>query len=129
MFTKILLTLTVIVGIAFFLRMKGAENESSQSATTRRSPATKKEPSEGQKMFRQGAYLFLIFMAISAAVMVYYEIGDRYKTVTVQVVNTQTGERSSYQAEQQNIKSDRFTTLEGKTVYIAEIERIEIVPE
>lgn len=128
MITKILLTLSVIVGIAFYLRMKGADNASMPAAPSRRAPAVK-QPSEGQKMFRQGAYLFLIFMVISAAVMIYYEVGDRYKTVTVQVVNTQTGERSSYQAEQQDIKSDRFTTLEGKTVFIAEIERIEIVPE
>lgn len=128
MITKILLTLSVIVGVAFFLRMKGAVDDSTPKARSRPAVNTR-QPSEGQKMFRQGAYLFLIFMAISAAVMVYYEIGDRYKTVTVQVVNTQTGERISYQAEQQDIKSDRFTTLEGKTVYIAEIERIEIVPK
>jgi len=45
------------------------------------------------------------------------------------VVNTQTGERVSYQAEQQDIKSDSFKTLKGKTVYVADIECIETEEE
>lgn len=61
--------------------------------------------------------------------MMYDEIGDRHKTVKVHVVNTQTGERVSYLAEQQDIKSDSFKTLKGKTVYVADIECIETEEE
>lgn len=124
MILKILFTLSIIVAIVIYLRIKNA------SVT---SPATrslqKKEPTENEKMFRQGAYLFLVFMVISALVVMYFELGERYATVRVHVINTQTGERTSYQAEQQHIKSDHFKTLKGRTVFVADIERIEIEPE
>jgi membrane protein insertase Oxa1/YidC/SpoIIIJ len=124
MLTKILFTILIIMAAIIFLRMKNAEE-----ARTPPGKARPKAESENQKMFRQGAYLFLIFMALSAGVMMYFELGERYKTVKVNVVNTQTGARVSYQAEQQDIKSDSFKTLEGKTVYVADIERIEIEEE
>lgn len=128
MITKILFTITVVVGIMLFVRMKNDKNQ--QASSARRGGAAKPaEPSEGEKMFRQGAWLFLIFMGISALVMVVYELGNQYATVNVHVVNTQTGERVSYQAEQKDIKSNQFTTLEGRTIYIADVERIEIDPD
>ena len=80
-------------------------------------------------MFRQGAYLFMLFMVLSALAVFFLEIGDKYEKVNVYVVNTQTGQKMSYKAEQKDIKSNSFKTLEGRTVYIADIERIEIVPE
>lgn len=122
MFTKILITLVVIIGAAMYLKMRHTEQEGPR----RPAPAQKRQLSEKEKMFRQGAYLFMAFMVFSALLVFYFEIGDRYQTVQVHVVNTQTGERMSYQAEQQQIKSDHFTTLEGRTVYVADIERIEI---
>lgn len=122
MITKILFTLLIIVGAVIFLRMKNAQNEQT-------SPARKAEISENTKMFRQGAYLFMIFMVISAMVVVYFKIGDNYETVNVHVVNIQTGERVTYQAQQQDIKSKQFTTLQGRTVYVADMERVEIEPQ
>jgi len=130
MITKILLTLTVIVGAALFLRIKANRNGEGRRVVTR-TPASAKPspPSEREKLFRQAAWLFMLLMATSAIVMVVYELGEQYATVRVHVVNTQTGERTSYQAEQKDIKSNQFTTLEGKTVYIADVERLEIDPE
>lgn len=121
MITKIIFTLLIIMGAVIFLRMK-------QSETERQPQPQKIEPSESVKMFRQGAYLFLIFMLISAVVVFYFKIGDRYETVSVHVINIQSGERVSYQAQQQDIKSNKFTTVEGRTVYVADIERVEIEP-
>ena len=126
MITKILFTISIIVGVIFFLRMRNAseDNPSDSSHSRSQQPAA---PSEGEKMFRQGAWLFLILMGISAVVMVVYELGEQYDTATVHVVNTRTGESHSYQAEMKDIKSSQFTTLEGRTIYIADVERIEVV--
>jgi len=110
--------------MVIFMRNKNATQTSRESR-----PQPKKVPSENEKMFRQGAYLFLIFMVISAIVVMYFELGERYATVKVHVINTQTGERTSYQAEQQDIKSNQFKTLKGRTIYVADIERMEIEPE
>lgn len=128
MITKILFTISVIVGVMFFVRMKNASNNPSPT-TNRASNSKPSEPSEKEKMFRQGAWLFLIFMGISALVMVVFELGNQYATVQVHVVNTQTGQRSTYQAEQKDIKSNQFTTLEGRTIFIADIERMEVEPD
>ncbi len=122
MITKILFTLTVIVGVILFFRTRSAE------APQHKASATKKEPSENEKMFRQGAYLFMLFMVLSALAVFIFKIGDDYATVNVHVINTQTGQKLSYKAEQQEIKSNSFKTLEGRTVYVADIERIEIEP-
>ncbi len=122
MITKFLFTLTVIVGVILFFKMRGAP---AQQQTQR---GVKKVPSENEKMFRQGAYLFMLFMVLSALAVFIFKIGDDYATVNVTVINTQTGQKQSYQAEQKEIKSNSFKTLQGKTVYIADIERIEIEP-
>ncbi len=122
MITKILFTLLVIVGTILFFK-KQREGE------IRRSAQQVPELSENQKLFRQGAYLFLGLMVLSAIVMLTFEIGERYETVKVHVINTQTGNRQTYQAQQQDIKSNRFTTIEGRVVYVADIERVEIEPE
>jgi ABC-type Fe3+ transport system permease subunit len=128
MITKILLTLTVIVAVILFLRMKASLRD--HDTTSRRSSASQPAiPGEKEKMFRQGAWIFMIVMGISAIVMVIYELGAQYATVNVHVVNTQTGERVSYQAEHKDVKSNQFTTLEGRTVYLADIERMEVEPE
>ena len=128
MITKILLTLTVIVGVVLYLRMKSATGENRTAAAR---PRTTQDPAqaEREKLFRQAAWAFMLLMVVSAIVMVVYELGDQYATVRVHVVNTQTGERVSYQAEQKDIQSNQFTTLEGRTVFIADIERIEIEPQ
>ena len=123
MITKILFTLTVIVGVILFFRTKRARPQQQN-----RSSQPKKEISENEKMFRQGAYLFMLFMVISALAVFFFEIGDDYTKVNVHVINTQTGQRLSYEAEQKDIKSNSFKTLEGRTVYIADIERIEVDP-
>ena len=123
MITKILFTLLIIIGAVIFLRMK-------QSETVQRpQPQRQKvEHSENVKLFRRGASLFLIFMVISALAVFFFKIGDRYATVSVHVINIQTGERVTYQAQQQDIKSNQFKTLQGRTVYVADIERVEIDP-
>jgi len=121
MITKILFTIVVVLGtIIFFKKTRG------QQVARSSAPAVM---SEGQKMFRQGAYLFMILMVISAIGVFVFKLGDDYATVNVHVINTQTGERVTYQAEQKQIKSDRFKTVDGKTVFVADIERVEVESE
>jgi len=46
--------------------------------------------------------------------------------LTVHVINTQTGARSSYQARREDVQASSFTTVDGRKVYVAGIERIEV---
>ncbi len=125
MITKILFTITIIVAVIFYLRMRNT-SEDSTPASGRVHSSKPTAPSENEKMFRQGAWLFLIFMGISALVVVVFGLNDQYTTANVHVVNTQTGQTKTYQAEMKDIKSNQFTTLEGRTIYIADIERMEV---
>jgi hypothetical protein len=120
MITKILFTILVVVGTILFFRKQRTQQVRHSSA-----PAVM---SEGQKMFRQGAYLFMLFMVLSAIAVFVFKLGDDYATVNVHVINTQTGKRITYKAEQKDIQSNHFKTLEGRTVFVADIERIEVEP-
>ena len=122
MITKILFTLTVIVGVILFFKAKRAPQVTNRAAV-------KTVETENQKMFRQGAYLFLILMALSAAGMMVFNFFKSTSTVSVHVIDTQTGRQVTYQALQQDIKSRQFKTLEGRLVYVADNERIEIEPD
>ncbi|MCH7881119.1 MAG: hypothetical protein IIB69_06000 [Proteobacteria bacterium] len=120
MLTKILFTLAVITGCFWYVSAKRGH----------RAPpilviASKKDLRK-RKLLRRSAYLFMGFMMLAAIAMIYIEISDNNTLVTVHVINSQTGSRVSYQARRQDIKSSSFTTLEGSTVYVANIERIEV---
>lgn len=128
MITKILFTLTVIVGVILFFKTKRNMTGETQSTANRR-PAVKAVETENQKMFRQGAYLFLGLMILSAVFMMAYNYFDSNSTVTVHVIDTQTGRQVTYQAKQQEIKSRRFTTVKGRVVFVADNERVEIEPD
>ena len=120
MLTKLILTLLVIVGALWFVSSKRGEPKQRVLVI-----ASKKEQ-ENRQMLLRGAYVFMGIMVIAAAVMIYMELSDSYATVTVHVVNTQNGTRSSYQARRQDIQGSSFTTLDGREVYVAGIERIEV---
>jgi len=120
MLTKLILTLLVIVGALWFVSSQRGEPKQRVLVL-----ASKKEQ-ENRKMLRRGAYVFMAIMVIAASVMIYLELSDSYATVTVHVINTQNGTRSSYQARRQDIQGSSFITLDGRKVYVAGIERIEV---
>ena len=120
MLTKIILTLSVIVGCFWFVSSKRAQNRQPLLVV-----ASKKEQ-QRKAILQRGVYLFMFIMVISAAAMIYLEVSDRYTTVTVHVINTQTGVKNSYQARREDVNASSFTTVEGRKVFVAGIERIEV---
>ena len=120
MLTKIILTLLVIVGALWFAsRQRGEPRQRVLVIAT-------KEEQQKKQLLRRGAYIFMAMMVLAASVMIYIEVSDSYTTVTVHVINTQTGARTSYQARRDDIQAHSFTTLEGRSVYVAGVERIEV---
>ncbi len=121
MLTKIILTLLVITGALWFASSQRRENRQKLLVV-----ASKKEQ-HNRRMLQRGTYLFMLIMVLAALVMIYIELSDSATTVTVHVVNTQTGARTSYQARREDIQAGSFTTLDGRSVYVAGVERIEVV--
>ena len=120
MLTKLLVTLLVIVGCLWFASSKRGQNSPPLLVV-----ASKKDQ-QRKAMLRRGTYMFMFIMLLAASVMIYIELSDSYTTVTVHVINAQTGTKSSYQARREDIQASSFTTVEGRKVYVAGIERIEV---
>lgn len=120
MLTKILLTLTVIVACLWVLSARRNKPEAATKAVV------SKKDQERQRLLRQGAWSFMALMVIAAGIMITMELWDRNTIVTVHVINTQSGERISYQARREDIRNSSFTTVEGRQVITAGVERIEI---
>ena len=120
MLTKIILTLLVITGALWFASSQRRGNRQQLLVV-----ASKKEQ-HNRRMLQRGTYLFMLIMVLAASVIIYIELSDSATTVTVHVVNTQTGARTSYQARREDIRAGSFTTLDGRSVYVAGVERIEV---
>jgi len=119
MLTKILLTLAVIIGCFFALSARRAS-----PAVARQRPDPKSL--QKQKVLRRAAWSFMLVMLVSAGIMISLDILQSSAVVTVHVVNTRTGERISYRARREDIQKSSFTTVEGRQVFTAGVERIEI---
>ncbi len=117
MITKILITLAVIMVCMWML-------------SSRRAPELREVPNpqaeRNKKAFRLTAIAFMGLMLVAAAVTVYLEFDQQGRVVTVNVVNTQSGTKKSYQVKKSDIHETGFTTVDGTQVFVAEIERIEI---
>lgn len=120
MLTKVLLTLSVIV-ICIWLISARRDNPGVKSRSV-----VSKQTLARQKQFRQAAWVFMGVMIIAAVTMMVVELWDKNTLVTVHVINTQSGERISYQARREDVQGNSFTTVEGRKVFTAGVERIEI---
>lgn len=89
--------------------------------------ATKTQPNSLQSDIRLAAYLFIGVMVVISAGMFYLQWRDEVREVTVEVVNTHTGGRTSYRARFGDIEGRQFTTLEGRSISAAESERMEVL--
>jgi len=123
MLTKILLTLSVIAGCLWYLSSKRGQNRQPPLVVS------SKKDQQRRAMLLRGAYLFMFVMVIAAAAMIYIELSDGYETVTINVINTQTGAKSSYRARREDVGARSFTTVNGREVFVAGIERIEVEAE
>ncbi len=127
MFTKILFTLVIFGAALLFIKKRQAEDDA--AGRTPGQPSPPRVPSENERLFRQGAWLFLIFMVISAIGIMIFKIGDRYATVEVRIINTRSGEVRVYRAQRDAISSDHIVTEDGRRIYLADVERMEVASE
>ena len=120
MLTKILLTIGVIMACVWVISNR-RDNPQPKIKTI-----VSKEVQERRKLLRMGAWTFMGIMVVAAVIMITVELWDQNALVTVHVINTQTGERISYQARREDVQKNSFTTIEGRQIYTAGVERIEI---
>ncbi len=119
MITKILFTLGVIITcIWFFSSRQAADSE----LRVIEDPAQVKR----RKRLQYGAFAMMAVMVLVAATMIFVETSRAPEVVTVHVVNTQSGDRQTYRALRDQIEADSFTTPDGRVIYLAGVERLEV---
>lgn len=79
--------------------------------------------------FRVAAYVLAGSAVFSAGWFIYQDWAESQKTVTIRVINAQTGESTHYQARQAQVYGRTFRTVEGHQVRLADVERMEVVPD
>ncbi|MCU7845518.1 MAG: antitermination protein NusG [Candidatus Thiodiazotropha sp. (ex Monitilora ramsayi)] len=121
MIGKILLTLFVI--IVAWLVISNRQRRIAEVAQQPRLSAT--EQKRGVQ-WKWGGYIFAIAMILGSGVFLYMEWQDRYRVVTVQVIDSQTGKSVYYKARRMDVGERGFTTLDGREVTVADTERIEL---
>ncbi len=119
MITKILLTLGVIAAcIVIFSSRRPVDSE----LRVIEDPAQVAR----KKRLQQGAFMMMGILVVIAAVMIVVETSRQPAEVIVHVVNTQNGERQSYRAVRDLIEANSFTTTDGRVIYLAGVERLEV---
>jgi hypothetical protein len=118
MIIKLLFTLGVI-GVAW-LALHNRSRSALGSLTTQ-SPERQRQGGP-----RLAAYVLVVCMILASGVILYLQWRDEYRIVTVRVINTRTDRVISYEARRGDVDARQFQTLDGRTVNVSEIERIEI---
>ena len=121
MITKLLLTLGVILAAWLVLR-----NRQKRMSAPPPEPRLQAPVRRGFNPWKWGGYVLVVVMILGSGLFLYAEWQDRFRVVTVTVVNTQSGERLDYHARRMDVDERRFVTLDGREVSVADTERIEL---
>lgn len=119
MFGKMLLTAAVILGAYLVLRtriQRGREVAAVHQVS--------REPLIPATTFKAIAYGLVTVMVAGSLLWLYLDWEQGRDLVTVQVINANTGDIVTYQSRRDDVKGRRFTTLDGRTVTLADVERM-----
>jgi len=130
MFLKLLLTALVIAGALLTLRLRNQRNMRQYTS----SAPVLNAPLDAQRQSRRRVTQFLaigavLLMLTGAGLYLYHQWSDAYQVVTVRVIDTRSAHATTYQAYKGDINGRTFVTTDGRTVTVAEVERLEIGAE
>lgn len=77
----------------------------------------------------KAALILLVAAALSVLSMVYSHWRSSGQLVEVQVFNVDTGKKTFYEAFKSDIHGRTFVTQDGRSITLADVERLEIVPK
>lgn len=118
MITKILITLLVAAAALAYMR--------SRNRTVTESPAARQRAREQNRNAMFVAIAFVVLtLAVSAGVF-YWHWSERHQLHNVQVINSHTGERQTYQVYRDDIGERKFTTIDGRRISLSDAERMEV---
>ena len=122
MITKLLLTLGVIMVMIMVIR--GQSRDRKTPATT---PPPSRQQSKQSTTRTTAWFLIGVFVILSFTYSAWQWFGMR-EIVTVRVINSNNGDSVSYRAYRGDVDEYGFTTTDHRSITLAQIERMEIIP-
>lgn len=122
MLTKILLTLLVIVIAFLVVRNRSA----SAPATAARSGQPAAAPIDLRRAWLIGGVVALL-LVVSLGSILYRNWRYDQELVSVRVVDIRSGQAELYRARRAKVQGRSFVTLDGRTVTVADSERVEVI--
>ena len=119
MLSKIFLALAVILGIYWVIRARLRAGGQTQGPQSPHRP-----PLIPLARVRALAYGLLVAMVSGSLLWLYWGWEEGRGVVSVQVINANTGSTVIYQARRADVAGRHFTTLDGRQVVLAEVERL-----
>ncbi len=125
MFGKILLTAAVILAAYLVIRARMRHGRERAAPP----PAAQLPPLVPAGVVKAIAYGLVVVMVAGSLLWIYLEYQTGREVVTVRVINANTGEVTTYRARRAAIDGRRFTTLDGRPVTLADVDRMELATE
>lgn len=119
MITKILLTALIIIAVALYFRRRTAMRVQGEAGGRADAPWY-------WRLLPAG--LLLVALVVSAA-MFWLEWREEHRIFTARVIDTRSGEVTTYLVYRDDVQGRTFTTVDGRTVTLADVERLELSGE
>mgnify|MGYP001806147455 CR=1 FL=1 len=126
MIGKLLLTLAVLLGAYGVLRARWRANRV-ESGAVPGLDRPQRSDSSWQTM-RLAASLLITIMAVGSALYLANRWFEDQEVVQVQVINANTGRITLYESRRGSVEGREFQTLDGRTIRLADVERMIILP-
>jgi hypothetical protein len=120
MLGKIVLTLAVIIGAYLVIRARMLRGNR-PDATPAPAPRPPLLPAGAARAL---AYGLVSVMVAGSLMWLYLDWEKDHEIVAVQVINANTGVVTDYRARRQDVEGRQFTTLDGRRVTLADVERL-----
>lgn len=116
MLTKILLTALVIIAVVLYLRRRTAAGTAQRGMQA--------APAGYWRLLPAG---LLLAALVVSAVMFWLEWQDEHRVFTARVIDTRTGDVTTYSVYPGAVRGRTFETVDGRSVTLADVERLELV--
>jgi len=124
MLTKILFTVLIIIGAIIYVRVRARNRALAPMAPPLPRPVAPERP-----RFAYYLALGLLVIMLSGAGYYLFQIWfDGSRVITVRVINSNTGSVTSYEVYKGDVTAGEstFRTIDGRTVTMAAVERLEM---
>jgi len=124
MLTQILITLFVIVVVLLFTRMRKPAGAPVKRGGVAPAPRGRNRALSAPAV---AAYSLVLVIVIGAMVLFYLQWQDANRVVTIQVMDTRSGDMVTYHAFRKDISGRSFRTVDGRNVSLGDSDRMELI--